>query len=145
MDFVTENTGASNLTVDILGTMFKVCLKLCVVEPSDVPEVKDFTIDDETKLFVIRVMVGLVVLYDHVNEPNGAFNKGKIYVMTNLSYVDGGRRVKKIMIMHLNLFWPKNSSLPSKAKWLTRWTSDRKVPCSNSIETSALLQWLYSK
>jgi len=76
MDFVTENTGASNLTVDILGTMFKVCLKLCVVEPSDVPEVKDFTIDDETKLFVIRVMVGLVVLYDHVNEPNGAFNKG---------------------------------------------------------------------
>ena len=86
MDFVTENTGASNLTVDILGTMFKVCLKLCVVEPSDVPEVKDFTIDDETKLFVIRVMVGLVVLYDHVNEPNGAFNKGKIYVMIALSY-----------------------------------------------------------
>lgn len=113
MDFVTENTGASNLTVDILGTMFKVCLKLCVVEPSDVPEVKDFTIDDETKLFVIRVMVGLVVLYDHVNEPNGAFNKGKIYVMITLSYVGGGRGVKKIM--HLNLFWPTNS-LPSKAK-----------------------------
>lgn len=75
-DFVTENTGACNLTVDILGTMFKVCLKLCVVEPSDIPECADFTIDDETKLFVIRVMVGLVILYDHVNEPNGAFNKG---------------------------------------------------------------------
>jgi len=75
-DFVTENTGASNLTVDILGTMFKVCLKLCGSEPGDAPENTGLTIDDETKLFVIRVMVGLVVLYDHVNEPNGAFNKG---------------------------------------------------------------------
>ena len=33
-------------------------------------------LDTETKLFIIRVMVGIVILYDHVNEPNGAFNKG---------------------------------------------------------------------
>jgi len=76
-DFVMENTGEyKDLTVELLGTMFKVCLKLSQVEPSDIPENADFNIDNETKLFVIRVMVGLVILYDHVNEPNGAFDKG---------------------------------------------------------------------
>jgi len=75
-DFVMENTGASNLTIDILGTMFKVCLKLSQVQPEEIPETSEFKIDDETKLFIIRVMVGLVVLYDHVDEKNGAFNKG---------------------------------------------------------------------
>ena len=77
-DFVMENTGASNLTIDILGTMFKVCLKLSQVQPEEIPETSEFKIDDETKLFIIRVMVGLVVLYDHVDEKNGAFNKGKL-------------------------------------------------------------------
>ena len=75
--FVQENTGACNVTVDILGTMFKVCLKLSVLEPSDMPENTDFKLDAVNKLFLIRVMVGLVILYDHVNDPNGAFGKGK--------------------------------------------------------------------
>ena len=74
--FVQENTGACNVTVDILGTMFKVCLKLSVLEPSDMPENTDFKLDAVNKLFLIRVMVGLVILYDHVNDPNGAFGKG---------------------------------------------------------------------
>ena len=77
--FVKENTEAANLTVEILSTMFKVCLKLSMVNPSQDPEKEEAeTLNDETKLFVIRVMVGLVILYDHVNEPNGAFNKGNV-------------------------------------------------------------------
>jgi len=74
--FVHDNTGACNVTVDILGTMFKVCLKLSVLEPSEMPENADFKLDAVNKLFIIRVMVGLVILYDHVNDPNGAFAKG---------------------------------------------------------------------
>jgi len=74
--FVQENTGTCGVAVDILGTMFKVCLKLCVLEPSEMPENADFKLDAVNKLFLIRVMVGLVILYDHVNDPNGAFAKG---------------------------------------------------------------------
>merc|ERR1712223_1371681 len=36
--FVKENTEAANLTVEILSTMFKVCLKLSMVNPSQDPE-----------------------------------------------------------------------------------------------------------
>ena len=79
--FVQENTGTCGVAVDILGTMFKVCLKLCVLEPSEMPENADFKLDAVSKLFLIRVMVGLVILYDHVNDPNGAFAKGKLTLL----------------------------------------------------------------
>ena len=85
--FVQENTGACNVTVDILGTMFKVCLKLSVLEPSDMPENTDFKLDAVNKLFLIRVMVGLVILYDHVNDPNGAFAKGKLTLLKNQAHI----------------------------------------------------------
>ena len=81
--FVQENTGTCGVAVDILGTMFKVCLKLCNLEPSDMPENADFKLDAVNKLFLIRVMVGLVILYDHVNDPNGAFAKGKLTPLKN--------------------------------------------------------------
>ena len=81
--FVQENTGTCGVAVDILGTMFKVCLKLCVLEPSEMPENADFKLDAVNKLFLIRVMVGLVILYDHVNDPNGAFAKGKLTPLKN--------------------------------------------------------------
>merc|ERR1712223_758247 len=47
--FVKENTEAANLTVEILSTMFKVCLKLSMVNPSLDPEKEEAaeTLNDE--------------------------------------------------------------------------------------------------
>ena len=50
------------------------------------PENADFKLDAVSKLFLIRVMVGLVILYDHVNDPNGAFAKGKLTLLKNKAH-----------------------------------------------------------
>ncbi|GAB6026633.1 hypothetical protein CHUAL_013040 [Chamberlinius hualienensis] len=56
-------------TTETLGTMAKVCQRM-VDNPSFSQRFKN----EETVLFVLRVMVGLIILYDHVH-PVGAFSK----------------------------------------------------------------------
>ncbi|KAK9503035.1 hypothetical protein O3M35_011688 [Rhynocoris fuscipes] len=55
-------------TTETLATMAKVCLRML-----ESPLVSQFE-HEETELLVLRVMVGLVILYDHVH-PQGAFTK----------------------------------------------------------------------
>lgn len=54
---------------ETLGTMAKVCQKML-----DNPDLIARFRREETQLFILRVMVALVILYDHVN-PAGAFAK----------------------------------------------------------------------
>ena len=61
---------AGDLTTEILGTMAKVCQKML-----DSAELRTRLQNQKTELFILRVMVGLVILYDHVH-PAGAFAKG---------------------------------------------------------------------
>lgn len=68
--FVAENTDIPiENTTETLGTMAKVCLRM-LESPNLLAQFER----EETQLFVLRVMVGLVILYDHVH-PQGAFVK----------------------------------------------------------------------
>ena len=42
----------------------------------DTPELRKRIQQQETERFIIRIMVALIILYDHVH-PTGAFAKGK--------------------------------------------------------------------
>ncbi|TGZ57424.1 CYFIP-related Rac1 interactor B isoform X1 [Temnothorax americanus] len=64
-----EDIARENIT-ETLGTMAKVCLRM-LENPNLLAQFQR----EETQLFVLRVMVGLVILYDHVH-PQGAFVKG---------------------------------------------------------------------
>jgi len=68
--FVQENSDIPiENTTETLGTMAKVCLRM-LESPNLISQFQR----EETQLFVLRVMVGLVILYDHVH-PQGAFVK----------------------------------------------------------------------
>ncbi|XP_039284736.1 CYFIP-related Rac1 interactor B [Nilaparvata lugens] len=68
--FVQEKTEIPiENTTETLSTMAKVCLRM-LESPSLIAQFQR----EETQLFVLRVMVGLVILYDHVH-PHGAFVK----------------------------------------------------------------------
>lgn len=65
--FVQDNANDVDNTTETIGTMAKVCLRMLEKEKllSQIER-------EETHLLVLRVMVGLVILYDHVH-PDGAF------------------------------------------------------------------------
>ncbi|XP_063234676.1 CYFIP-related Rac1 interactor B [Bacillus rossius redtenbacheri] len=66
--FVAENSEIPiENTTETLSTMAKVCLRM-LESPNLIAQFQR----EETQLFVLRVMVGLVILYDHVH-PHGAF------------------------------------------------------------------------
>ncbi|XP_052128861.1 CYFIP-related Rac1 interactor B [Frankliniella occidentalis] len=68
--FVSQNSDIPiENTTETLSTMAKVCLRM-LESPNIISQFQR----EETQLFVLRVMVGLVILYDHVH-PNGAFVK----------------------------------------------------------------------
>ncbi|KDR17574.1 protein FAM49B isoform X1 [Zootermopsis nevadensis] len=68
--FVKENSDIPiENTTETLSTMAKVCLRM-LESPNLIAQFQR----EETQLFVLRVMVGLVILYDHVH-PQGAFVK----------------------------------------------------------------------
>nr|CAD7407414.1 unnamed protein product [Timema cristinae] len=68
--FVAENADIPiENTTETLSTMAKVCLRM-LENPNLIAQFQR----EETQLFVLRVMVGLVILYDHVH-PHGAFVK----------------------------------------------------------------------
>ncbi|CAG0896780.1 unnamed protein product [Darwinula stevensoni] len=67
--FVAENKEIPiENTTETLGTMAKVCQRM--IDPDLIARFQR----GETQLFVLRVMVGLIILYDHVH-PVGAFAK----------------------------------------------------------------------
>ncbi|XP_034383187.1 protein FAM49A isoform X2 [Cyclopterus lumpus] len=100
--FVTENkTLPLENTTDVLSTMASVC-KVMLETPR-------FSSVD-TVLFCMRVMVGVIILYDHVH-PNGAFNKsskidmkGCIKVLKDqpADNVEGLLNALKFTTKHLN-------------------------------------------
>lgn len=68
--FVSENKELPvENTTETLGTMAKVCQRMI-----ENPEFLQRFHNEQTCMFVLRVMVGLIILYDHVH-PIGAFAK----------------------------------------------------------------------
>ena len=74
VDDLAGNSFVSNMTTDLLSTMAKVCLKML-----ESPELREKIGEKKTEQFVLRVMVGLVILYDHVHK-EGAFVKGNLFI-----------------------------------------------------------------
>ncbi|XP_017135505.1 protein FAM49B isoform X2 [Drosophila miranda] len=68
--FVNDNADDVQNTTETLGTMAKVCLRM-LENPKLLQQIER----EDTKMLVLRVMVGLVILYDHVH-PVGAFVRG---------------------------------------------------------------------
>lgn len=69
--FVREKpTNVGHNTTETLSVMAKVCQKML-----DTPDLKGRFKYEDTELFILRVMVATVILYDHVDE-TGAFAKG---------------------------------------------------------------------
>lgn len=70
MKFVTETRSLSiDNTTDCLSTMSSVCKVML-----ERPEYKNRFMNEDTAFFCLRVMVGVIILYDHVH-PVGAFAK----------------------------------------------------------------------
>ncbi|XP_061668644.1 CYFIP-related Rac1 interactor A isoform X1 [Syngnathoides biaculeatus] len=104
--FVTENkTLPLENTTDCLSTMASVCKVML-----ETPEYSSRFSSEDTLLFCMRVMVGVIILYDHVH-PNGAFNKsskidmkGCIKVLKDqpADNVEGLLNALKFTTKHLN-------------------------------------------
>jgi len=74
--FVSENKNLPiENTTDMLSTLSTLCRVMV-----DNQEIAQKFENEETKLFVLSVMVGVVILYDHVH-PVGAFTKGSVIDM----------------------------------------------------------------
>lgn len=74
--FVSEN---KNLPIEKTTDMFSTLCNLCCIMVENSAFQQKFE-NDETKLFVLSVMVGVIILYDHVH-PVGAFAKGSVIDM----------------------------------------------------------------
>jgi hypothetical protein len=68
--FVQENGDINERTVEVLSTMANIC-KVMLENPVDAR----FQMGADSISFCVRVMVGLIILYDHVHK-DGAFGKG---------------------------------------------------------------------
>jgi hypothetical protein len=75
---ISNNASVANMTTDMLSMMAKVCQKML-----DTPDLKSRIQNEATEMFILRVMVGIIILYDHVH-PYGAFAKGTIQTFRNL-------------------------------------------------------------
>lgn len=67
--FVNDEN-VQDVTTEMLSVIAKVCQKMLTL-----PELRSRLQYEETELFILRVMVAVVILYDHVH-PTGAFAKG---------------------------------------------------------------------
>ena len=75
-DFVRTTTeDEAKMTPEMLGTMATVCQKML-----DNPDLLNKLKNVATESFILRVLVGLAILYDHV-APEGAFVKGKLQLL----------------------------------------------------------------
>jgi len=97
-------------TTETFSTMARVCQRML-----DEPDLIARFVREETHLFVLRVMVGLVILYDHVH-PVGAFRKS-----SNMD-VKGCVRVLKEQPT------AKSESLLNALRYTTRHLNDDATP-----------------
>ncbi|TSN30244.1 Protein FAM49A [Bagarius yarrelli] len=105
-NFVTENkTLPLENTTDCLSTMASVCKVML-----ETPEYTSRFNSEDTLLFCMRVMVGVIILYDHVH-PNGAFTKSskidmkgciKVLKEQPADNVEGLLNALKFTTKHLN-------------------------------------------
>uniref|UniRef100_A0A8C7SR40 CYRIA/CYRIB Rac1 binding domain-containing protein n=1 Tax=Oncorhynchus mykiss TaxID=8022 RepID=A0A8C7SR40_ONCMY len=105
-NFVTENkTLPLENTTDVLSTMASVCKVML-----ETPDYTSRFNSEDTLLFCMRVMVGVIILYDHVH-PNGAFNKSskidmkgciKVLKEQPADNVEGLLNALKFTTKHLN-------------------------------------------
>ena len=64
-----KQSGKSEIAKEVLSVFAKVCQRMLTT-----PELKSRIRTRETELFILRVMVAIIILYDHV-DPIGAFDK----------------------------------------------------------------------
>ncbi|XP_040017159.2 CYFIP-related Rac1 interactor A isoform X3 [Gasterosteus aculeatus] len=105
-NFVTENKSLPlENTTDCLSTMASVCKVML-----ETPEYSSRFSSEDTLLFCMRVMVGVIILYDHVH-PNGAFNKSskidmkgciKVLKEQPVDIVEGLLNALRFTTKHLN-------------------------------------------
>ena len=67
-----EDPVISSNTSELFGKMAKVCMDMV-----NSPTLSERIQDQDTKELIVRVIVGLVIVYDHTN-PSGAFAKGNL-------------------------------------------------------------------
>lgn len=109
-NFVNQNEGIKlqNVT-ETFSTMIRVCQKM--IERREFYERLE---REETILFILRVMVGLIILYDHVH-PEGAFVKS--------SHIDIKSSVKIIRDQQ-----PSNETLLNALRYTTKHLKDEATP-----------------
>jgi hypothetical protein len=110
--FVKNNRDKSigNNTTETLATMAKVCQKM--IENCDFRS--RFTNEMDTVSFILRVMVGVIILYDHVH-PDGAFVKS--------SHID-----LKGSVRILREQSDQNESLLNALRYTTKHLNDESTP-----------------
>lgn len=108
--FLVNNRDIDYVSVtEILSTMAKVCLKM--IENRNFSE--RFDRKEETMFFILRVMVGVIILYDHVH-PSGVF------VKSSLIDVKNSVRVLKEQ--------PTSESLMNALRYTTRHLKESSTP-----------------
>lgn len=108
--FLVNNKDIDYLSVtEILSTIAKVCMKM--IENRNFYE--RFEKKEETMFFILRVMVGVIILYDHVH-PSGVF------VKSSLIDVKCAIRVLKDQ--------PTSESLMNALRFTTRHLNDPSTP-----------------
>ncbi|XP_023216084.1 CYFIP-related Rac1 interactor B-like isoform X1 [Centruroides vittatus] len=109
--FVAENKDLPiENTTETLGTMAKVCQRMV-----ENPEFYSRFKNEETVLFVLRVMVGVIILYDHVH-PVGAFAKS--------SHIDVKGSIKVLKDQPPNVV----EGLLNALRYTTRHLNDETTP-----------------
>lgn len=109
--FVSENKDLPiENTTETLGTMAKVCQRMV-----DNREICSRFKNEETILFVLRVMVGVIILYDHVH-PQGAFTK--------TSHIDVKRSIRVLKEQPPNVV----EGLLNALRYTTRHLNDETTP-----------------
>lgn len=98
----------------LLSRPFQVCQRML-----STPELRARIQNQDTELFILRVMVAIIILYDHV-DPKGAFAKG--------SAVDV-KGCLKVLVSHPML----EKSLVNALKFSTRHLKDESTPKSTRM------------
>ncbi|CAK8697861.1 CYFIP-related Rac1 interactor B-like [Clavelina lepadiformis] len=112
--FVQENDDAgTERTVEVLSTMANIC-KVMLENPDDTR----FQMGADTVSFCVRVMVGVIILYDHVHK-DGAFAKG--------SKIDIKGSIKVLKEQNGKV---KVKSLLNALKYTTKHLNDEATPKS---------------
>jgi len=109
-EFMTKN---HRLSVEFITECFAAMAHIC----RDLVDVKEYRgrVNDETVMFCLRVMTGVIILYDHVH-PNGAFSK--------TSKIDAKSCIRVLKERHEN----DVDNLKNAIKYSSRHLNDEDTP-----------------